>query len=127
VRELLRCSFLHAILELQSETRHPQSPLATILLPKRSIIPISPEVVATNRLDQAQRSIGPLPIMGERCRSPCRSPTEEVSDRRSDRTAADRERGPDKRENDPEQAVIGMIGWFWTDDILLVTSFLGRS
>ena len=32
--------------------------------PKRSIIPISPEVVATNRLDQAQRSIGPLPIMG---------------------------------------------------------------
>ena len=32
--------------------------------PKRSIAPISPEVVATNRLDQAQRSIGPLPIMG---------------------------------------------------------------
>ena len=32
--------------------------------PKRSIIPIRPEVVATNRLDQAQRSIGPLPIMG---------------------------------------------------------------
>ena len=32
--------------------------------PKRSIIPISPEVVATKRLDQAQRSIGPLPIMG---------------------------------------------------------------
>jgi hypothetical protein len=32
--------------------------------PKRSIIPISPEVVAVNRLDQAQRSIGPLPIMG---------------------------------------------------------------
>jgi hypothetical protein len=32
--------------------------------PKRSITPISPEVVATNRLDQAQRSIGPLPIMG---------------------------------------------------------------
>src|SRR5215207_8769725 len=31
VQELLRCSFLHAILELQSETRHPQSPLATIL------------------------------------------------------------------------------------------------
>jgi hypothetical protein len=31
---------------------------------KRSITPISPEVVATNRLDQAQRSIGPLPIMG---------------------------------------------------------------
>ncbi len=30
--------------------------------PKRSITPISPEVVATNRLDQAQRSIGPLPI-----------------------------------------------------------------
>src|SRR5215213_9190741 len=33
VQELLRCSFLHAILDLQSsETRHPQSPLATILL-----------------------------------------------------------------------------------------------
>jgi hypothetical protein len=32
--------------------------------PKRSITPISPEVVATNRLDQAQRSIGRLPIMG---------------------------------------------------------------
>jgi hypothetical protein len=31
--------------------------------PKRSIIPISPEVVATNRLDKPQRSIGPLPIM----------------------------------------------------------------
>jgi hypothetical protein len=31
VQELLRCSFLHAILKLQSETRHPQSPLATIL------------------------------------------------------------------------------------------------
>jgi hypothetical protein len=31
--------------------------------PKRSIIPIRPEVVATNRLDQAQTSIGPLPIM----------------------------------------------------------------
>jgi hypothetical protein len=26
--------------------------------------PDHPEVVATNRLDQAQRSIGPLPIMG---------------------------------------------------------------
>jgi len=32
--------------------------------PKQSITPISPELVATNRLDQAQRSIGPLPIMG---------------------------------------------------------------
>ncbi len=31
---------------------------------KRSITPISPQVVATNRLDQPQRSIGPLPIMG---------------------------------------------------------------
>jgi hypothetical protein len=29
---------------------------------KRSITPIRPEVIATNRLDQAQRSIGPLPI-----------------------------------------------------------------
>jgi hypothetical protein len=27
VQELLQCSFLHTILELQSETRHPQSPL----------------------------------------------------------------------------------------------------
>jgi hypothetical protein len=32
--------------------------------PKRSITPISPEVVVINRLDQAHRSIGPLPIMG---------------------------------------------------------------
>lgn len=32
--------------------------------PKRSITPISPEVVVTNRLDKPQRSIGPLPIMG---------------------------------------------------------------
>src|SRR5215204_3382199 len=64
VKWLLPRSFLHATLELQSETRHPQSPLATILLPKRSITPISPEVVAINRLDKAQRSIGPLPIMG---------------------------------------------------------------
>jgi hypothetical protein len=51
-----------------------------------------------------------------------KEPTEEVGDRRdqdSDRAAADRERGLDKRENNPEQAVIGMIGWFWGDDILL--------
>jgi hypothetical protein len=41
--------------------------------------------------------------------------------------AADREGGPDKRENDREQAVIGMIGWFWRDAILVVTPFLGRS
>ena len=40
-------------------------------------------------------------------------------DQGSDRTAADRERGPDKRENDPEQAVISMIGWFRGDDILV--------
>jgi hypothetical protein len=64
VKWLLRCSFLHATLELQSETRHPQSPLATILLPRRSITPIRPEMGAINRLDQAQRPIGPLPIMG---------------------------------------------------------------
>jgi hypothetical protein len=32
--------------------------------PKRSITPISPQVVAINRLDKPQRSIGPLPIMG---------------------------------------------------------------
>ena len=31
--------------------------------PKRSITPIRLEVVATNRLDQAQRSIGPPPFM----------------------------------------------------------------
>jgi hypothetical protein len=65
VQDLLPRSFLHATLELQSsETPHPQGPLATILLPIRSITPISPEAVATNRLDQAQRSIGPLPIIG---------------------------------------------------------------
>jgi hypothetical protein len=43
-----------------------------------------------------------------------------VGDRRdqgSDRAAADRERGLDKRENDPEQAVIGMIGCFWEDKL----------
>src|SRR5918995_72761 len=81
--------------------------------PKRSIIPISPEVVATNRLDKPQRPIGPLPIMGRTLPIAVKEPTEEVGDRRSqgrDRTAADRERGSDKRENDLEQAVIGMIG-----------------
>ena len=91
---LLPRSFLHATLELQGETRHPQalgvldlprrrrrrltvsvgegqsskepvrSPLATILLSKRPIAPIRPEMGAINRLDKAQRSIGPLPIMG---------------------------------------------------------------
>ena len=87
-------------------------------------------MVAINRLDQAQRSIGPLPIMGRTLPITVKEPTEEVGDQRSqgsDRAAADRERGPDKRENDPEQAVIGMIGCFWGDDILLVTSFLNRS
>jgi hypothetical protein len=65
VQELLPRSFLHATLELQSsETPHPQSPLATFLLPTRPIAPIRPEMVAINRSDQAQRSIGPLPIMG---------------------------------------------------------------
>jgi hypothetical protein len=39
-------------------------PRATFLLPMRSIAPISPDEVAINRLDRAQRSIGPLPIMG---------------------------------------------------------------
>jgi hypothetical protein len=81
--------------------------------PKRSITPMTSEVVATNRLGQAQRSIGPLPIMGRTLPIAVKEPTEEVSDRRdqgSDRTAADRERGLDKRENDPEQGVIGMIG-----------------
>jgi hypothetical protein len=90
--------------------------------PKRSITPISPEMVAINRLDQAQRSIGPLPIMGRTLPITVKEPTEEVGDRRdqgSDRAADDRERGLDKRENDPEQGVIGMIGWFRGDDILL--------
>ena len=98
--------------------------------PTRPIAPIRPEMVAINRLDQAHRSIGPLPIIGRTLPITVKEPTEEVGDRRdqgSDRTAADRERGPDKRENDPEQAVIGMIGWFWGDDLLLVTSFLDRS
>ncbi len=96
--------------------------------PKRSITPISPEVVATNRLDQAQRSIGPLPIMGRTLPITVKEPTEEVGDRRDqgrDRTVADRERGLDKRENNPEQAVIGMIGWFRGDDILLDTFSAG--
>jgi hypothetical protein len=51
--------------------------------------------------------------MGRTLSITVKEPTEEVGDRRdqgSDRTAADRERRPDKRENDPEQAVIGMIG-----------------
>jgi hypothetical protein len=42
-----------------------------------------------------------------------KEPAEEVGDRRGqggDRAAADRERGLDKQENNPEQAVIGMIG-----------------
>jgi hypothetical protein len=107
-----------------------RSPLATFLLPTRPIAPIRPEMVAINRLDQAQRSIGPLPIMGRMLPITVKEPTEEVGDRRSqgsNRAAADRERGPDKRENDREQAVIGIIGWFWRDDILLVTSFLRRS
>jgi hypothetical protein len=34
------------------------------LTPTRPIAPIRPEMVAINRLDQAQRSIGRLPIMG---------------------------------------------------------------
>jgi hypothetical protein len=34
------------------------------LLLDRPIAPIRPEMVAINRLDQAQRPIGPLPIMG---------------------------------------------------------------
>jgi hypothetical protein len=46
--------------------------------PKRSITPISPEVVAINPLDQAQRSIGPLPIMGRTLPIPMEEP-----DRRS--------------------------------------------
>jgi hypothetical protein len=50
--------------------------------PKRSITPISPEVVATNRLDQAQRSIGPLPIIGRTLPITVKEPTEDVGDRR---------------------------------------------
>jgi hypothetical protein len=81
--------------------------------PKRLITPISLEVVAINPLDKPQRPIGPLPIMGRTLPITVKEPTEEVGDRRdqgSDRAAADRERGLDKRENNPEQAVIGMIG-----------------
>jgi hypothetical protein len=48
--------------------------------PKRSITPISPEVVATNRLDQAQRSISPLPIMGRTLPITVKELTEEVGD-----------------------------------------------
>ena len=62
--------------------------------PKRSIIPIIPEVVATNRLDKPQRPIGPLPIMGRTLPITLEEPTEEVGDRRdqgSDRAAADQE------------------------------------
>jgi hypothetical protein len=87
-------------------------------------------MVATNRLDKPQRLIGHLPIMGRTLPITVKEPTEEVGDRRdqgSDRMAADRERGPHKRENDPEQGVIGMIGWSWGDDILLVTFCLRRS
>ena len=99
--------------EGRSSTEPVRSPLATFLLPTRPIAPIRPEMVAINRLDQAQRSIGPLPIMGRTLPITVKEPTEGVGDRRnqgSDRTAADRERGPDKRETAPEQAVIGMIG-----------------
>jgi hypothetical protein len=113
VKWILRCSFLHVILELQSETRHPQSPLATILLRSSRSSRSGPKVVATNRLDQAQRPIGHLPIMGRTLPITLEEPTEEVGDRRdqgSDRAAADRERGLDKREDDPEQGVIDMIG-----------------
>ena len=59
--------------------------------PKRSIIPISPEVVATNPLDKPQRPIGPLPIMGRTLPITVKEPTEEVGDRRGqggDRTIA---------------------------------------
>ena len=57
--------------------------------------------VSDNRLDQARRSIGSLPIMGRTLPITVKEPTEEVGDRRdqgSDRAAADRERGLDKRE-----------------------------
>ena len=52
----------------QRDTPSPK-PARDYPTPKRSITPISPEVVAINRLDKPQRSIGPLPIIGERCRS----------------------------------------------------------
>jgi hypothetical protein len=54
-----------------------------------------------------------------------KKPTEQVGDRRDQ--GSNRERGLDKRENDPEQALIGMMGWFRGDDIRLVISFLDRS
>jgi hypothetical protein len=53
-----------ALGEGQCSTEPVRSPLATFLLPTRPIAPIRPEMVAINRLDQAQKSIGPLPIMG---------------------------------------------------------------
>jgi hypothetical protein len=61
VQELLRCSFLHAILVRDTLSTKPAHDYPTL---KLSITPISPEMVAINRLDQAQRSIGPLPILG---------------------------------------------------------------
>ena len=45
--------------------RHPiHKARSRLSYPKAVDRPISPEVVAINRLDQAQRSIGPLPIIG---------------------------------------------------------------
>ena len=64
VRPRRRRRLREALGEGRSSTEPVRSPLATFLLPTRPIAPISPEEVAINRLDQAQRSIGPLPIMG---------------------------------------------------------------
>jgi hypothetical protein len=50
--------------EGRSSTEPVRSPLATFLLPTQPIAPIRSEMVAINRLDQVQRSIGPLPIIG---------------------------------------------------------------
>jgi hypothetical protein len=55
--------------------------------PKRSITPISPEVVAINPLDKPQRSIGPLPIMGRTLPITVKEP-----DRRSGRSTESRQR-----------------------------------
>ena len=68
--------------EGRSSTEPLRSPLATFLLPTRPIAPIRFEVVAINRLDQAQRSIGPLPIMGRTLPITVKEPTEKVGDRR---------------------------------------------
>jgi hypothetical protein len=67
--------------------------------------PIGSYIMEINPLDKPQRPIGHLPIMERTLPITMEEPDRRRGDRRdqgSDRTAADRERGPDKRENDPE-------------------------